>query len=135
MPPRRTPLARYLRELRGDRYSLRDVERLTNREVSNVYLSQLETGTRSDPHPRILMSLAKVYDIPVETLYEKAGYVDQPARSDVDIAFSQVLADREFQFGTRFKGALDDSSKRVIIDLYERATGKKLLAPGGDDDE
>lgn len=130
---KRSPLARYLRELRGDRYSLRDVERLTNREVSNVYLSQLETGTRSDPHPHILMSLAKAYEVPVETLYEKAGYVDQPTKSDIDIAFGQVLADRQFRFGTRFKGTLDETSKRVIIELYERATGKKLLAT--DDDE
>lgn len=100
---------------------------MTNNEVSNVYLSQLETGTRTDPHPHTLMALAKAYDVPVETLYEKAGYVEAPASSDVDVAFRQVLADPNFKFGTRYKGEYDEKAKRVIIELYERATKKKLL--------
>ena len=121
-------LARCLRQLREEReLSLRDVERATDRVVSNAYLSQLEQGTRSEPGPRYLTALAKVYEVPVQMLFEKAGYADAPPPSEVDVAFQQVLADRTFQFGTRFRGELDEGSRRVIIELYERATGKKLL--------
>jgi transcriptional regulator with XRE-family HTH domain len=121
--------------LRGERYSLRDVEQLTEGAVSNVYLSQLETGKRNDPNPRVLVALAKLYEVSPIRLFEAAGYVDQPAESAVDVAYKQVLADKNFQFGTRLKGSIDEDSKRVIIDLYERATGKTLLNDGSMDGE
>lgn len=121
-------LGRYLLELREAKgLSLRDVEKATDGFVSNAYLSQLEQGKRREPGPRYLTALAKVYGVPVQRLFEKAGYTDEPPPSEVDVAFRQVLADPTFQFGTRFHGKLDESSKRVIIELYERATGKTLL--------
>lgn len=98
--------------------------------MSNVYLSQLENGRRSDPNPRMLVALARVYGRPVRELFEAAGYVDAPQPSDIDVAFEQVVADRSFQFGTRFKGELDQASKRAIVELYQRATKKKLLPDG-----
>jgi transcriptional regulator with XRE-family HTH domain len=130
---RNHPLAKLLRELRTDKgMTLRDVERATNGVVSNAYLWQLEQGTRLEPGPKYLTALAKVYGVPVQTLFEKAGYTDAPTPSEVDVAFQQVLADQTFQFGTRFHGKnLDESSKRVIIELYEKATKKKLLQDGG----
>ena len=122
------PLAEFLTVLREKSgLTLRQVERASGDEVSNVYLSQLEHGVRTDPNPRILVALARVYGRPVEELFEAAGYVDAPAATDVDRAFDQVLADKKFQFGTRFKGELDQSSKQAIVELYERATGKTLL--------
>jgi len=128
MTPTRLPaLAKLLQSLRGDRYSLRDVERLTSGLVSNVYLSQLETAKRTDPHPRILVALARAYEVSPTLLFEAAGYVDAPAPSAIDTAYAQVLADRSFKFGTRVKGAVNDETKRFIIELYERATGKSLL--------
>ena len=123
------PLAALLRDLRRRRgLTLRQVERATGNTVSNVYLSQLETGKRADPNPRMLVALAKVYGVPTQALFEKAGYVAEPATSAIDIAYQQVLADSSFQFGTRFSGhELDEVGKRFIIELYERATGKTLL--------
>jgi hypothetical protein len=79
----------------------------------------------------MLVALARVYEVGVGELFEKAGYVDEPAPSDVDVAFQQVLADRTFKFGTRFKGELSQEAKRVMIALYERATDKKLLSGDG----
>ena len=107
--------------------SLRDVERATDNVVSNAYLSQLERGTRSEPGPKYLTALAKFYEVPVQLLFEKAGYTDAPPPSEVDVAFQQVRADQTFQFGTRLPGDLDEGSKRVIIELYEKVTKKKLL--------
>jgi transcriptional regulator with XRE-family HTH domain len=122
-------LAEYLTKLREDTgMSLRDVERLTQGVVSNVYLSQLENGHRKDPHPKMLVALAKAYGVPWQLMFEKAGFVDSVEPSAVDVAFEQVRADPTFKFGTRFPGELDEAGKRVIIELYERATRKKLLS-------
>jgi len=41
--------------------SLRQVEEATEKEVSNAYLSQLETGKIVKPSPNILHALARVY--------------------------------------------------------------------------
>ena len=128
------PLAQLLADLRHESgLSLRQVEKASGYAVSNVYLSQLELGRRSDPKPKFLVALAGVYKVPVKRLFEAAGYVDSPSATAVDVAFEQVLADPQFQFGTRFKESdLDQPSKRTIVDLYERATGKKLLLDAAD---
>jgi transcriptional regulator with XRE-family HTH domain len=131
-----TPLARTLRELRRQRgLTLRQVEERTGREVSNVYLSQLENGRRRDPGPRVLAALARAYDVPVSFLFEQAGYVDAPSPSALDVAFAQVLADPRFRFGTRLPGELTPEVKRVIVELYEQATGKRLLGASPDQTE
>lgn len=69
-------LGAYLKSLRtGLNMSLREVEEATGKEVSNAYLSQLETGKIAKPSPNILHSLAGVYDVSYEKLMERAGYI------------------------------------------------------------
>ncbi len=128
-------LGPFLRALRSDLgLTLRHVEELSEGAISNVYLSQLETQRRFDPHPRILLALARVYGVSSEVLFEKAGYVERNRPSEVDAAFAQVLADPNYRFGTRFHGELDEESKRVIIELYEAATKKRVLVELGGED-
>ena len=62
-----------LRAARG--LSLREVEEVTGKAVSNAYLSQLEHGKIKRPSPNVLHSLAEVYAVPYEALMEKAGYL------------------------------------------------------------
>jgi transcriptional regulator with XRE-family HTH domain len=69
-------LGEFLAYVRGiKKLTLRDVEEATEREVSNAYLSQVETGKIAQPRPNILHSLANVYGVPYEVLMEKAGYL------------------------------------------------------------
>ncbi|MBZ6078830.1 helix-turn-helix domain-containing protein [Microvirga puerhi] len=69
-------LGTYLASIRSDRgLSLRRVEEITNREVSNAYLSQIENGKISNPSPNVLSSLADAYEINFEHLMELAGYI------------------------------------------------------------
>mgnify|MGYP000228779327 CR=1 FL=1 len=76
-------LGEYLKTLRtGAKLSLRDVEDLTDREVSNPYLSQLENDKISKPSPNILHTLSNVYRASYATLMEKAGYISQGLNSD-----------------------------------------------------
>ncbi len=55
--------------------SLREVEEVTGKAVSNAYLSQLENGKIKKPSPNVLHSLAEVYAVPYEALMERAGYL------------------------------------------------------------
>lgn len=65
--------------------SLRDVEEATGKEVSNAYLSQLETGKVKKPSPHILYALSLVLAVPYESLMEKAGYIVSPAQRESDV--------------------------------------------------
>jgi transcriptional regulator with XRE-family HTH domain len=72
----RSPLGQHLAAIRADRdFSLRTVEELTNRMVSNAYLSQIEKGKIQQPSPNILHELARVYNTSYEQLMELAGYI------------------------------------------------------------
>jgi transcriptional regulator with XRE-family HTH domain len=69
-------LGDYLKAVRvGLDMTLRDVERATNKEVSNAYLSQLETGKIENPSPHVLYELAQVYKVSYENLMQRAGYI------------------------------------------------------------
>ena len=74
-------LGQYLASIRDDRrLSQRDVEKRTNKVVSNAYLSQIENDQIKKPNPNILHALAELYGIAYEDLMERAGFV-VPTRS------------------------------------------------------
>jgi HTH-type transcriptional regulator, competence development regulator len=63
----------YLKALRESKgLTLRDVEKQT--EVSNAYISQLESGRIKQPSPTMLYKLSELYGIEYELLLEKVGY-------------------------------------------------------------
>jgi len=127
----------YLRTLRErSKYSLRDVAARTG--MSYSYLTQIEHGKRKAPGAEWLKKLAPVYGVSVKELLKAAGYLDdvepyKPTLSEedeVDMAFRYVMNDPRYQSGTRVTGPLTIDVKRFIVEMYEKATGKKLL-PGG----
>jgi transcriptional regulator with XRE-family HTH domain len=74
--------------------------------VSNPYLSQIERGLKK-PSAEILQQIAKGLRISAETLYVRAGFLDEGhSPSDVTAA---VLADP----------AIGERHKRVLLDIYE----------------
>ena len=74
-------LGQYLASIRDDRgLSQRDVEKGTNKLVSNAYLSQIENDQIKKPNPNILNALSELYGISYENLMERAGFV-VPTRS------------------------------------------------------
>lgn len=124
----REDLGTLLRRLRGE-LSLRDVNRLCG--VSGSYLSQIERGERM-PGRNLIYKLAEAYDVDAEELMRRSGHTGQPAPNsrvalDVERAFQFVLADPDFRVGTRPDGPLSVNSKRFIVEMYERFTGKRLL--------
>ncbi len=83
-PDQPNKLGQYLRAARtAQGLSLRDVEEATGKEVSNAYLSQLETGKVRKPSPHVLYALSQALAIPYELLMERTGYiVSQTQRGD-----------------------------------------------------
>ena len=126
-------IGQMLKRLRGDT-SLRGVQRLSG--ISNAYLSQIEKGER-DPGPKLLKRLAALYGVGVQELLRKAGYLDRGGEegeepevdetAEVERAYQYVLADPVFRVGTRPRGPLSIDSKRFIVELYERYSGKRLV--------
>ena len=116
-------LGEYLREQRTSaRLSLRQLADLAG--VSNPYLSQIERGVKK-PSAEILQQLAKGLQISSESLYVKAGFLDERTVSehrpwDVEAA---VSADP----------ALTERQKSTLIDIYRSfvgaATGQTETAP------
>ncbi len=124
----------YLRTLRTEkRLSLREVEKLC--EVAGSYISLVERGKRPIPGIDVLKRLSPVYDVPVRDMLGAAGYLaderfDLSEEDEIEMAFKYVMNDPRYKSGTRLKGALTTDVKRFIVEMYEKATGKKLL-PGG----
>jgi transcriptional regulator with XRE-family HTH domain len=98
-------LGEYIREQREHaQVSLRQLARSAG--VSNPYLSQVERGLKK-PSAEILQQIAKGLRISAETLYVRAGILeDRGAASDV---VGAVLADP----------GLDERQKRVLLDVYD----------------
>lgn len=63
---------RRIRKVSG--LTLRDVEEKTN--ISNAYLSQLESGSAKKPSADKLAKLARVFNVPSESLLGLAGYIE-----------------------------------------------------------
>ncbi len=124
----------YLRTLRLEkRYSLREVEQMSG--VSNSYLGLIERGQRPIPGADILKKLAPVFDIPIRDMLAAGGYlkvedITLSEEDEVEMAFQYVMNDPRYKSGTRIKGGLNTEVKRFVVEMYEKATGKKLL-PGG----
>lgn len=69
-------LGQYLRDARmALGLSLRDVEEATGHEVSNAYLSQLETAKVKKPSPHILYALSSALSVLYDELMQRAGYI------------------------------------------------------------
>lgn len=74
-------IGEYLRRMRNDRQlSLRDVQQLAREqhlgaELSSGYLSMLERDEIKEPSPRILHTLATIYEIDYIDLMRRASYI------------------------------------------------------------
>ncbi|MGZ4677938.1 MAG: helix-turn-helix domain-containing protein [Acidimicrobiia bacterium] len=96
-------LGEFIRDQRvRDRLSLRKLSEMAG--ISNPYLSQIERGLRK-PSAEILQGIAKGLRISAETLYVRAGILEDPPESDLEPA---ILADPH----------LTDRQKQTLLEIY-----------------
>jgi transcriptional regulator with XRE-family HTH domain len=107
-------LGHYLREQRHSaQLSLRQLSAVAG--ISNPYLSQIERGLKK-PSAEILQALAKALRISAESLYIRAGFLEE--RTDpgedasVDVT-AAILAEPK----------LNDRQRAVLLDVYESFVG------------
>jgi transcriptional regulator with XRE-family HTH domain len=89
--------------------------------VSNPYLSQIERGLRK-PSAEVMQQLAKALRVSAETLYVRAGILDETDLRTVDV-----------ETAVRADPALNDRQKRVLLDVY--ASFVKENAQAEEEDE
>jgi transcriptional regulator with XRE-family HTH domain len=108
-------LGEYLREQRQSaQLSLRQLSEVAG--ISNPYISQIERGLKK-PSAEILQSLAKALRISAESLYVRAGILDERVGFGEAPAFDvtdAILADPQ----------LNDRQRAVLLDVYESFVGE-----------
>jgi transcriptional regulator with XRE-family HTH domain len=98
-------LGEFIREQRNQgQMSLRKLSEAAG--VSNPYLSQIERGLRK-PSAEILQQIARALEISSETLYVRAGILDEPDDS-IDVI-------REI----RRDPAISEEQKKTLVRIYE----------------
>ena len=104
LPDRWHDLGEFIREQRnGARLSLRKLSEAAG--ISNPYLSQIERGLRK-PSAEILPQIAKALRISAETLYVRAGILEE--RDADDDLEGDILRDR----------FLTEDQKQMLIQVY-----------------
>jgi len=108
-------LGEYLKEQRQSaQLSLRQLSEVAG--ISNPYISQIERGLKK-PSAEILQSLAKGLRISAESLYVRAGILQERSNDGgaraVDV-IDAVLADPK----------LNDRQRAVLLDVYESFLGE-----------
>jgi transcriptional regulator with XRE-family HTH domain len=99
-------LGDYLREQRRNaQLSLRQLADAAG--VSNPYLSQIERGLRK-PSAEVLQQVAKALRISAETLYVRAGILDERERDELETR-AVILADP----------SINERQKQVLLQIYE----------------
>ena len=97
-------LGGYIREQRRQaELSVRKLADLAN--VSNPYLSQIERGLKR-PSAEILQQIARALEVSAESLYVRAGILDEDRESDL---IATIRAQDE----------LSTEQKQVLIRIYE----------------
>jgi len=97
-------LGEFIRDQRNrDRLSLRKLSELAG--ISNPYLSQIERGLRK-PSAEILQGIARGLRISAETLYVRAGILDE--RGEPPDFVAAVLRDP----------TLTERQKQVLVEIY-----------------
>jgi transcriptional regulator with XRE-family HTH domain len=104
---------------RSARLSLRNLSDLAG--ISNPYLSQIERGLRK-PSADILQQIAKALRISAETLYVRAGILEQ---RDTDPDLEQAIA-RDL--------TLTERQKQALLEVYRSFQRESTAEPAGADD-
>jgi transcriptional regulator with XRE-family HTH domain len=111
-------LGNFIRDQRRNaRLSLRKLSNMAG--VSNPYLSQIERGMRR-PSAEILQAIAKALRISAETLYVKAGILEE--RDDPTDPVTSLLRDL----------TISEKQKQVLIEIYQSFRHENELEDKGD---
>ncbi|CAN7234674.1 helix-turn-helix transcriptional regulator [Terrabacter sp. LjRoot27] len=114
-------LGAYLREQRESaQLSLRQLAEMAG--VSNPYLSQIERGLKR-PSAEILQQIAKGLQVSAESLYVRAGILDERVADGDPAAGPDVLS------AIAADPVLTDRQRAVLVDIYVSFVGDDETTP------
>ena len=126
----RVAIGEILRQLRGE-LTLREVHQHTGIPVA--VLSQFETGTRI-PNVKVVQRLAVCYRVAMTDILKPTGILDDDHLdpdaervNHLEHSYHYVLADPRFRTLPKPTDPVPPETKRFLVNVYERLTGKKLL--------
>jgi transcriptional regulator with XRE-family HTH domain len=108
-------LGEFIRDQRRNaRLSLRKLSELAG--ISNPYLSQIERGLRK-PSAEILQAIARALQISSETLYVRAGILEEHANNQDLVA--EIMRDR----------TLSERQKQALVEIYRSFQRERVEEP------
>ncbi len=111
MPDKRDELGEFIRVQRElAQLSLRQLADLA--KVSNAYLSQIERGIYR-PSAKVLKHLADALDVSAETLYAKAGLLENDPDADIPRTDEAIRVDP----------SLTEEQKETLLRVYRSLAG------------
>jgi transcriptional regulator with XRE-family HTH domain len=114
---------------RRKEWSQRDLARESGVPYTTIW--RLENGRTAEPKMGVLQKLSDALDTSIDYLVGSTQSMETDSAllevDKVERAYEFARGDTDFQFGTRLRGELSIEAKRFIVELYEKATGKKLL--------
>ncbi len=114
-------LGAYLREQRESaQLSLRQLAEMAG--VSNPYLSQIERGLKR-PSAEILQQIAKGLQVSAESLYVRAGILDERVADGDPATVADVLS------AIAVDPVLTDRQRAVLVDIYLSFVGVDETTP------
>ena len=122
-------LGAYLRQVRTERQlSLRDVQQLAKdkrlaAELSSGYLSMLERDEIKEPSPRILHTLASIYEVGYIDLMKRARYI--PDQSGIEGDQPALVA---FRGASQLSEEQQDRIQRIID--FELSEARRIKRQG-----
>ena len=113
-------LGEFIRDQRRiDHLSLRKLSELAG--ISNPYLSQIERGLRK-PSAEILQQIARALEISAETLYVRAGILEERDATDL---VGEIRRDP----------TLTEEQKKTLIRIYTSFRHENEVGSGEDEEE
>jgi len=114
----------HLNELRRKKnVSVRTVAKAT--DISNPFLYQVEKGDKSITDPTMYRKLASFFEVPVEDLLKKGGYLPNiDPNKKLNEKYKKVL--NSGNWGNKIQGEATPEIKKFIVGMYEKLSKEKL---------
>ena len=94
------------------RLSLRHLAKMTH--VSDSYLSQVERGLY-EPSPEVLKSIAAALNIPISSLYERLGWLDDTSDDEAEVPGVEAAIEADER--------LTKAQKHALLEMYRTLIG------------
>jgi len=108
----------YIKDIRlAKNMTIREVEKLSDKKISNSYLSQLETGKIQTPSPTMLEIISETYGCSYQALMEKIGYLKKQnieKLGNSEFFMNEKLTQKEEAELIKYLGFLRNKDKKII---------------------